>query len=322
MKEEMKNEEHTKDETTKYDLTEQEYHEALKMAELAVFMNCAKSKNPTSVFIAAQPGAGKTGLRFHVEREYGYMNFTEFDPDEVAIYHKYYDEILKEFPEESYQILQRFVRPALDTYLRNKAVQLRTNIMQEGYIDILEFQKNGGKAKLGENEDGTKEDVEVPGGYNIDINVLAVSRFESLLSSYEREQTFIEKSLPPRAVTAENHDRAYNNMLETIRQIEQKRLYDRIRVFKRGREEGKPQLVFQTGQKKYPSVVEAVLQEREKDKNRKISHAEEYLSRIQQLKDRVMKNKNQANAEILLRKIEELEQEFISELHKKEKQSR
>jgi len=178
MKEELKNKEHTKDETTKYDLTDKEYQEALKMAELAIFMNGTRSENPTSVFIVAQPGAGKTGLRFHVEREYGYMNFTEFDPDEVAIYHKYYHEILKEFPKESYQILQRFVRPALDTYLRSKAVQLRTNIMQEGtlaatqgYIDILDFQKNGGKAKVGEKKDGTKEEVEVPGGYNIDINV-------------------------------------------------------------------------------------------------------------------------------------------------------
>ena len=218
----------------KYDLTKEEYEKCLKTAELAIFMNEKVGvKHPTSTFVVAQPGAGKTGLRAYVGGE-----GVEFNPDEIAMYHKHYYKIIEEFPKDSYQILQRFVRPALDTYLRSKAVQLRTNIMQEGtlaategYIQILDFQKNGGTANIGNvNEQGRREPIEVLGGYYIDINALAVHRYESLLSSYEREQSFIEEGLPPRAVTAENHDRAYKNMIETIRILENKKLYDRAGI--------------------------------------------------------------------------------------------
>ena len=175
----------------KYDLTPEEFETSLKMAELAVFMNAQKSNRPTSVFVVAQPGAGKTGLKTYIKREYKKSDlqggFIEFDPDVVAFYHKYYREILKEFPEESYKRLQKFVAPALDEYLRYRAVQFRNNILQEGtfaspgYIKILDFQKNGGKLPF-------KKDTTVGGNYFIDINILAAHRFESLLSAYEREQ--------------------------------------------------------------------------------------------------------------------------------------
>lgn len=309
---------------TKYDLTEEEYQICLKKAEMQVFLNARKSKHPTSIFIVAQPGAGKTGLRTYIERESGKLkSFIEFDPDEVAIHHKHYHKILEEFPKESYSILQRFVSPALDTYLKKKAVQLRANMIQEGtfaatnaYIDILDFQKNGGNANIGPmNENGEREEVKVQGGYEIDVNVLAVHRFESLLSSYEREQyDFIEHNLPPRAVTAPNHDRAYNNMINTIRNIEGRKLSDNIRVFKRGKEEEQPEVIYETGSKKYPSAVEAILQEREKNRVQILSNPEVYRQRIAKLKQRVSQNKNVANAQIQIVKIEELEQEFEQDL--------
>lgn len=311
----------------KYDLTDEEYETCLKTAELAIFMNASRSfKCPTSVFVVAQPGAGKTGLRAHVEGEYRTKSFVEFNPDEVAMYHKYYYEILEKFPKESYQILDRFVRPALDTYLRRRAVQLRTNIMQEGtfastqgYTEILDFQKNGGTASLGDaNEQGQRRQIQVSGGYYIDINALAVHRYESLLSSYEREQDFIEQGLPPRAVTAENHDRTYTNMLETMKIVEQKKLYDRIRVFRRGKVEQEPQLVFATGDNKYPSAVEAILQEREKNRREIFANPQAYMQRIKVLEQRVRRNQNTANAMIQLGKIQILKEEFAVELEEQQ----
>lgn len=307
---------------SKYDLTDEEYEKCLKTAELAIFMNQTGGlKHPTSKFVVAQPGAGKTGLRAYVGG-----GGVEFNPDEIAMYHKYYNEILEEFPKESYQILQRFVRPALDTYLRSRAVQLRTNIMQEGtlastqsYIEILDFQKNGGTATIGTaNEQGKRQQIKVAGGYYIDINALAVHRYESLLSSYEREQDFIEKGLPPRAVTAENHDRAYANMLETLKIIEQKKLYDRIRVFRRGKVEQEPQLVFTTGDNKYPSAVEAILQEREKNRREILANPQAYMQRIKALEQRVRRNQNTANAMIQLGKLQILKKEFAVELEEQQ----
>ena len=188
----------------KYDLTKEEFESSLKMAELALLMRTKTSDKPKSIFIVSQAGGGKTGLKAFVEaekqREQTGDLFVEINPDEVAIYHKYYEQILKEFPNESYAKLQKFILPALDQYLRQRAVQLRNNIIQEGtfgstegYLEILNFQRNGGKAKIGNmQENGEREEVEVKGGYDVEIDVLAVDRFESLLSSYEREQRFKE----------------------------------------------------------------------------------------------------------------------------------
>lgn len=307
----------------KYNLTKEEFDSSLAMAEIAVFMNSKPSQNPTSVFIVSQPGAGKTGLRTYIESKYQ-SQFIDFDPDEIAIYHKYYKEILEEYPEESHKLLQRFVLPALDDYLRYKAVLLKNNIMQEGtfastegYLRILEFQKNGGKVpnKTSEGKDDKNQYAE--GNYNIDINILAVSRFESLLSSYEREQNYIELGLPPRAVTAENHDRAYKNIINTISEVEKRGLYDNITIFKRGKMETQPEKVWEIGDKTYQGTVQVLLEEREKDKQRLLKDSQKYLNRINSLKNRILKTENQ-NSQIQIKKIEKLEQEFLEEIRKKE----
>lgn len=266
---------------------------------------------------------GKTGLKGYAINEaqdsHGLEGYIEFNPDDIAIYHPYYVEILEKYPHEAYHILQRFVGPALDTYLRPRAVELKNNIVQEGtfgstkaYIEILEFQKNGGIAPIGAlRQDNTREEKYIPGGYNIDINVLAVDRLESLLSSYEREQYFRESGLPQRAVTVVNHDRAYENMLETLRIIESRGLYNRMRVFKRGYSADKPELVHVAGDGKYSSVVEAVIAERARNRQNILREPEIYKGRIQSLRERIERNGNESQKE----RLDELEQIFETELN-------
>ena len=310
----------------KYKLTPEQFDRDLKMAELAVFMkgkSVEEGKQPSSVYIVAQPGAGKTGLRAFVESEYqeerARYPFIEFNPDEIAIYHEYYREILQEFPSEAYKMLQEFVSPALDKYLKPKAVKLRNNIIQEGtlantkaYLDILRFQKHGGVAEIGDLQDNGKRKEEiVDGGYHIDINLIAVHRYESLLSSYEREQYFRETGLPPRAVTVENHDRAYNKILETMESIEKEQLYDRIRIFRRGEKEFLPKLVYDsTKDKSEKSVRQLITDIREQNKKELLENYQEFLDRITNLKERAMKFGISSQIE----RIEELEREFLREL--------
>lgn len=306
----------------KYDLTPDEFEKCLKKAELAVFLDAQKSNKPTSIFVVAQPGAGKTGLKRYVESEHRASDlegqFIEFNPDVVAIYHKYYNEILEEFPNESYRLLQKFVLPALDDYLRYRAVQFRNNIIQEGtfaspgYIKILDFQKNGGELPF-------KKGHTVEGNYFIDINVLAVHRFESLLSAYEREQyDFVENDLSPRVVVPTNHDRSYKNILGTLQVVEEKDLYSRIRVFKRGKNENTPELVYQNGDSQYENSAQALIAEREKNKQQLLKDAEIYLQRIRTLRERIMANK--VNSDGQLARLDELEKEFLLELQKSEAQ--
>ena len=307
----------------KYDLTKEEFENSLKMAELALLMRVRPSDEPKSIFIISQAGGGKTGLKTFVENENykGQENiFVEINPDEVAIYHKYYENIMKEYPKQSHTQIQKFVRPALDDYLRKRAVQFRTNIIQEGtfgstdgYLKILDFQKNGGKAAIGPLEsNGERKEIDIDGGYNIEIDILAVDRYESLLSSYEREQYFIESNLPPRAVTAENHDRAYFNLLKTTQEIENRGLYDTMRVFKRGKSETEPELVYVSGGNQYPSITECVRQVRMSERKRMLERPEAFLQRIENLKQRI-------NTEVQKQKLEQLEKEVIEELENMKK---
>lgn len=302
----------------KYDLTKEEFENSLKMAELALLMRVRPSDEPKSIFIISQAGGGKTGLKTFVENENykGQENiFVEINPDEVAIYHKYYENIMKEYPKQSHTQIQKFVRPALDDYLRKRAVQFRTNIIQEGtfgstdgYLKILDFQKNGGKAAIGPLEsNGERKEIDIDGGYNIEIDILAVDRYESLLSSYEREQYFIETGLSPRAVTAENHDRAYENLIKTVQEIENRKLYNRMRVFKRGKIETEPELIYISDEGKYNSVADCIQEVRNEERKKIIKNSKKYLKRIQNLKQRVL-DKN------LIEKIEVLEREFLKEL--------
>ena len=305
---------------SKYDLTDEEYKECLKKAEMAVFLNAKSSSRPTSIFVVAQPGAGKNGLRAHAindTQDKGYFgNYVEFNPDAISLYHKYYNEILENCPDESHKILQKFTFNALDHYLRQRAVELRCNIMQEGtfrsdgYIDILNFQKNGGKIqKIGKDKSLF---VDVEGGYNIQIDVLAVNRYESLLSSFEREYGFIVNNLPPRPVTVENHDDSYEKMLKTIDVVERK-LFDEMYVYKRGLyHENKPELIYQAGDKRFPSTSEAVRYERHRQEVELFNNPEAYLNRISELKEKVKEVGNMN----LLNRIEFLEKDFLIKLDK------
>lgn len=307
----------------KYDLTPEEFEKSLKMAELAVFMNAQKSNRPTSVFVVSQPGAGKTGLKTYIKQEYKKSDlqgsFIEFDPDVIALYHKHYNAILREFPNESYRLLQKFVLPALDENLRYKAVEYRTNIAQEGtfgstlgYLRILDFQKNGGELPF-------KKGKKVEGNYFIDINVLAVHRFESLLSAYEREQyDYIENGLNPRVVTPVNHDRAYRNIIETLKIIEQNGLYSRIRVFRRGKTANTPEPIYQLGDPQYQNSAQALIAEREKNKQELLVNAQIYLQRIKTLRERIKSNKTISQSQ--LDRLNELEEEFLRELKANETQ--
>lgn len=311
---------------TKFNLTKEEYNECLTRAEISIFMqgDAVRGEKPKSIFVIAQAGAGKTSLKNFIINE-GQDNGTlesciEVNPDDIAIYHKYYQEILKEFPDDSYKILQEFVRPALDTYLRQRAVQLRNNIVQEGtfgstqgYIDLIEFQKNGGKANIGKlQQDGTREEIDVEGNYEVEIDFLAVDRYESYLSALEREQYYRESGLPPRVVTLKNHDYAYEKMIDTMKIIEANGLFDKARVFKRGYAINKPELVHINGDGKYSSVVEAVIVERDKNRQELLRNPEKYYERIEDLRKRIEKD----GIEDQIKRLDELKEEFKKEVER------
>lgn len=306
---------------SEYDLDEREYQRCLALAEAATFVDVEESTKPKSIFAFAQPGAGKTALKGYIineaQKNGNFANFVEFNPDEISTHHRFYPEIINEYPDDSYHILQRFTRRALDTYLRQKAVEISCNLVQEGtlrspdYIDILDFQKNGGNAEIGKmGKDQRRQSKKVRGGYEIEIDILAVNRFESLLSCFEREMRYEEKGLPPRAVTIENHDASYEKMLENISVIENRKLFDKIQVFKRGYVEEKPELIYRDGDRRFASVAEAIRYERTRQQRELFSEPSDYFRRINELRIKAGRLGNES----LLRRLDELEAMFKKEI--------
>lgn len=92
-------------------------------------------------------------------------------------------------------------------------------------------------------------------------------------------------------------------MLKTVEEIENRKLFNKMKVFKRGYNELQPELMHIAGDGMYPSVVECIRQTRYNDRKRLLANAEEYLKRIERLKARV-------KTEIQMDKIEKLEEEF------------
>lgn len=310
-------------------LTKEEYNRCLNMADMATFVDVHTVEKPKSIFIVAQPGAGKTALKSFIlsleQAHNRFSSFIEFNPDVISTFHKDYKQIISQYPEDSYARLQNnFTRTALDGYLRPRAVQIRCNIMQEGtfgstagYLQIIDFQQNGGNAQIGEVlQDGTRESKSVQGNYEVEIDVLAVNRYESLLSCFDREQYFIEHGLPPRAVTIENHDRSYENMLHTISEIENRKLYNSINVYRRGYIEERPELVYKVGDPRFQSVAEAIRYERARQEKELFSNPEGFIEKLNNIKARVSKGTNES----LKKRLGLFEQEFYSELEKHQQQ--
>lgn len=307
---------------SEYNLGEEDYQRCLVLAEIATFVDAQGVERPKSIFTVAQPGAGKTALKSYILSEAQsngvFSKFVEFNPDEISTHHKFYPEIIEHYPDAQYDILQRFTRRALDTYLRQRAVEMRCNIMQEGtfastdgYLSIIDFQQNGGNAQIGEiGQGGMRTTKGVRGDYDVEINVLAVNRFESLLSCFDREQYFDENGLPPRAVTIENHDYAYEKMLQTVDEVEKRKLFNRMRVFRRGYVEEKPELIYIAGDRRFSSASEAIRHERRRQELELFRDPADYLRKLNELKARVERGNNES----LKRRLGTLEQIFCAQL--------
>lgn len=320
----------------KYDLNLKEFNECTAQAELAMFLGSTRAKSPKSFWIIAQPGAGKTALTEYIIKAnqdfFGDNGYIQFNPDSIGKYHKYYKEIAHEFPEQQYEIVQRFTGPALDKYFRPLAVIGGYNLVQEGtfsspaYMDILNFQKNGGSEQVGDIlPDGTRDMVSSKGGYYVELDVLAVNRYESLLSSYEREQDFRDFGITPRIVVPQRHDYSYKKMLETIDKAEKRGLIDVSNVYRRGKlisDNGKslkvyedPALVYSSEGKERKNTVKEIENERQKEIDELLEDPTQYLGRIELLRQRIKEN----GIEEQLIRLGSLEQDFLEKLEERKK---
>lgn len=279
-----------------YTLRYDEYVKCANKAIMGIFGNSKVSKDPTSFLIVAPPGSGKTGLAAFVERNSTRIPI-RIDPDMIGIYHDGFQKINEEIPETSYKELQKFVKTVLNDTIRPMACELKVDIISEGtfadtngYIDIIKNQMNH--------------------GYKVDLSTITVTRLESLMSCFERQQCRIEKGLPPRINSVEYHDSAYNKFMKTLGIVEEQKLYNSISVYERGEVETEPQLFYRTGDPEYPTAIEAIEAQRRQGLENILNNAEAYQNRIDVLKTKIMENEDCQVTNDQLAQLELLENEF------------
>lgn len=261
------------------------------------------TEEPTVHYLIGQPGSGKTTLGKRIADKYDEEeNCTvEISSDKIATYHRYYDEILKLLPDECYTLSRQFVRAVkptiLDTLRSEKVNMIMENSLCKGdedYRSLEKFKK---------------------AGYSVEINVMAVDRYESFLSCIERDLTLLELGYDPRPVAKINHDRMYIPFLEELGEIEKRGLCDKIKVYSRGKIKTQPRKVWETGEDTYRSSQEAIIHARSQERANIMREPQIYLERIKRARTQIeLLIENDRLKNDYFRGIDQLEREFLNEL--------
>lgn len=266
-------------------------------------LNDISSNHPKISYIVGQPGAGKTSLEKYIQKEYEERDecTVEISADKVATYHKYYNELLKLLPDECYSISRRFVTPACEIILKEVQKQ-RLNVVRE-----CAFSKG--------EQDYRRIQAFKEAGYNVEVNIIAVDKYESFLSCIERDIELLELGYLPRPVTRENHDNMYESFLSEITELINRGICNNIKVYVRGQDINSPKLVYENGYNNYSCAREAVIVERAKERKRIIAESKKYLQRVRLVRQKV---ENLVNDERLKKdyyeRINYLESEFLHEI--------
>lgn len=261
------------------------------------------SNNPRISLVTGQPGAGKTTLAKQIKDK---INDTEecaieIGSDKIATYHKYYNELLKLLPDECYRISRQFVRPA-EKIIMSELMKFRINIIQE--ISLSKGEEDYKRIQNFKDK-----------GYDVEINVMAIHKYESFLSCIERDIKLLELGYDPRPVARINHDRMYEAFLQEIQEIEKRGLASRINVFTRGKTLSKNELVYTTDAPRYASAQEAIISERDKNRRNILRNPTEYLARIENARKKIgLMITEERLRKDYMQHLTQLELEFLNEL--------
>jgi len=261
------------------------------------------SSHPRISYVVGQPGAGKTTLSKSIQKEYEKDDecVVELGSDKIATYHRDYTKLLRLLPEDCYSISRDFVVPAekiISERLRNHKINIvRETSLSKGDKTFRKIQK-------------FKDS-----GYEVEINVLAVDKFESFLSCIERDIKLLELGFDPRPVARINHDKMYDAFLQALIEIQRRGIANKINVYTRGVALNQVNLVYSTGDTTYSTAQEAVMYERGKNRKQILANPPKYLERLTEAKEKIgMLVQDEKMKNNYLEELGRLEVEFMQEV--------
>lgn len=226
----------------KYKLSNKEHYKIFQEIKKYYLTNVSSTDEPIAVIVGAQPGSGKGSL-------IGYSKNQLDNPNNVAIittddykpFHPKAGEIAKNYPTYYSAIVEQ------DSSRWTSQILQETIDNKYNFIFEATFKNN----RIIETLKKLKEN-----GYKVIVRGLAVSYIESLLSAFERYEKQVEVRSWGRFFNPLEYNYTYENIPNTLENIENSEYYDFLELFKRGDNINSPQLIYRNCNKKYKQEIQ------------------------------------------------------------------
>lgn len=316
----------------KYKLTDEEHEEYYQTIKRIYVGGKTPQKNPVSIIVGGQTGAGKSGILGYSTKMFRDDNVIIINSDEIKPFHPKSEEIAKLYPD----LYTKITDQESNTWTSRLFEELRRekyNIIFEGTM------KNN---RIADESITELQDL----GYTVVVRGIATCGLESRMSILERYEGQVRTKGWGRLVTPAHHNQTYAGMPNTIEYIEQTGKYDVLEILARGETPDEPITIYAMhnpskeekikkalkGKKAvskytrrfgYANAKSAVLGSREEENDRVVPTLQ---ARIKEVLDSMV-NRNASNEEknIVLELMEDYKELILkkkSELRKDEGESR
>ena len=221
----------------KYKLSDQEHYRVYQIIKKYYLSNITSVENPTAVIVGSQPGSGKGSLIGYSKNQFDdTSNVLIITTDDYKPFHPKAAEIAKEYPTYYSAIIEADSAKWTSKILQ-EAIQNKYNFIFEATFKndrIIDRMK-----ELKEN------------GFEVIVRGMAVSYIESLLSAFERYEKQVEVRHWGRFFDPIQYNYTYENIPNTLENIENSNFYDALEIYKRGNDIKFPKLVYTNYKKNY-----------------------------------------------------------------------
>ena len=251
----------------KYKISEEDLENMYQQTRSLMFGNCLPEKEtPTAIITGGQPGSGKSGLVVSSRLDFANNNKEAIilDVDSYRGLYKNSALLAREFP----QFYSEITDPTVGKIMQ----RLVDETIFKGYNFI--FEGTLGNTAIIESIKSSNVN------YNIVARLIGVSRFESLLSIFERYIEMNKTMGFGRLTTIDAHDIRYNKFTQIASTLESNNI--EVEVFKRSADKKVPTMVYKTSHDdcQYKSVMEALIRTREESYKLCMENAKERLDLI------------------------------------------
>ena len=252
----------------KYKLSQEE-HDAIfeQIVELYLY-DKFPVENPKAIVNIAPPASGKTGLNGFSANQFPDNNVVIINSDELKPFHPKVNEIAKKYPQ--------YYTKVTDQESNTWTSDLFDKVLREGYNVI--FEGTGKNARILQT---IKDKMQ---GYHVTVRGMAVNELNCLMSILERYENQLRTKGLGRLVVLDHFYETYENMPNTIDEIEKSGVVDAVEIYKRGETPATPNLIYNSttsGLERFPNARFAVLGGRVEDFSEAEKKFEEFRNNMQ-----------------------------------------